>query len=116
MYWLFKEEPSHYSYDDLVREGKTSLTGVHNNLALKYLRSVKKDDVIFYYHTGSERQIVGTMKALSDAYATDGKEILTSKEIAVDVAPLDRLAHPVTLEQIKRERKKNFADFLLLKI
>ena len=52
MNFLFKEEPTHYSYDDLVRDGKTSWTGVKNPLAQKHLRSVKKGDRMFYYHTG----------------------------------------------------------------
>ena len=57
--FLFKEEPTHYSYDDLVRDGKTSWTGVKNPLAQKHLRSVKKGDRIFYYHTGDEKAVVG---------------------------------------------------------
>ncbi len=113
-YWLFKEEPTHYSYEDLVKEGKTSWAGVHNNLALKYLRAVKKGDLIFYYHTGDERQIVGIMKALGDAYSTEGKEVQGSKEVAVDVSPIEKLAHPVTLDAIKKD--KRFKDFLLVKI
>ena len=59
MNWLFKEEPTHYSYDDLVRDGKTSWTGVRNPLAQKHLRSVKKGDEIFFYHTGDEKSVVG---------------------------------------------------------
>src|SRR5229473_2607026 len=68
MNWLFKEEPIHYSYDDLVRDGKTSWTGVKNALAQKHLRSVKKGDRVFYYHTGDEKAVVGIAKAASDAY------------------------------------------------
>ena len=68
MNFLFKEEPTHYSYDDLVRDGKTSWTGVKNPLAQKHLRSVKKGDRIFYYHTGDEKAVVGIAKAAADAY------------------------------------------------
>ena len=55
MTWLFKEEPTNYSYDALVRDGKTTWTGVRNPLAQKHLRSVTKGDRIFFYHTGSEK-------------------------------------------------------------
>jgi len=63
MKWLFKEEPTHYSYDDLAKEKKTSWSGVRNPVAQKHLRSVRKGDSIFYYHTGDEKSVVGVMKA-----------------------------------------------------
>ena len=63
MNWLFKEEPTHYSYDELVRDGKTSWTGVKNPLAQRHLRSVQKSDRIFYYHTGDVKAVVGIAKA-----------------------------------------------------
>ena len=59
MHWLFKEEPSHYSFDALVADGGTSWSGVKNPQAQKNLRSVKKGDVILYYHTGDEKAVVG---------------------------------------------------------
>jgi predicted RNA-binding protein with PUA-like domain len=113
--WLFKEEPSHYSFDDLVRDGKTTWSGVKNNLALKYLRLVRKGDLIFYYHTGDEKQIVGTMKAEEDAYSmTEGVDISKSKEVAVAVSPLEKLERPVTLSTIKKD--KRFSKFHLVTI
>ena len=112
MNWLFKEEPTHYSYDDLVREGKTTWSGVRNNLALKYLRTVKKGEMIFYYHSGTEKQVVGIMKALKNAYSLDKKnsDISTSKEVALDV---EKLVSPVTLRSIKNDTR--FSDFALVK-
>jgi hypothetical protein len=68
MNYLFKEEPSNYSYDDLARDGRTSWTGVRNPLAQKHLRSVKKGDRIFFYHTGKEKAVVGIAKAADNAY------------------------------------------------
>ena len=68
MKWLFKEEPTHYSYDNLVEDGRTEWSGVKNPLAQKHLRSVKKGDLIFYYHTGNEKAVVGIAKAAGDAY------------------------------------------------
>ena len=67
MQWLFKEEPSNYSYDDLARDGKTSWTGVRNPLAQKHLRAVKKGDRIFFYHTGDVKAVVGIAKAAGAA-------------------------------------------------
>ena len=61
--WLFKEEPEHYSFADLERDGETLWDGVTNNLARKNLRQVNKGDRIWYYHTGKERSIVGLAKA-----------------------------------------------------
>ena len=113
MNWLFKEEPTHYSFNDLVKEGKTSWTGVKNPLAQKHLRSVKKGDRIFYYHTGDEKAVVGVAKAISDAYA-DPKDKSGSLMAAVDVAPLRKLPRPVTLAEIKAS--PFFKDFPLVRI
>jgi predicted RNA-binding protein with PUA-like domain len=116
MHWLFKEEPTHYSYDDLVRDGKTAWSGIRNNLALKYLRTVKKGELIFYYHTGEEKRIVGIMRALGNAYSLDKKNpaVSSSKEIAVDVEPVQRLSNPVALQSIKEDHR--FSNFALVKI
>ena len=112
MNWLFKEEPTHYSFDAFVKDGKTVWSGVKNPLAQKHLRSVKKGDRIFYYHTGDERAIVGTAKALGDAYA-DPKD-KAGKQAVVDVAPVKKLRRPVTLAEIKSDRA--FKDFPLVRI
>jgi predicted RNA-binding protein with PUA-like domain len=112
MNYLFKEEPTHYSFDDLVREKKTSWTGVKNALAQKHLRSVRKGDRIFYYHTGDEKAVVGVMKAAGDAYPDPKDE--TGKLYAVDVVPVEKLPRPVTLAEIKA--KAAFKDFPLVRI
>jgi predicted RNA-binding protein with PUA-like domain len=112
MNFLFKEEPTHYSFDDLVRDGKTSWTGVKNPLAQKHLRSVKKGDRIFYYHTGDEKSVVGIARAANDAYP-DPKDG-SGKLYAVDVAPVKKLPRPVALSEIKASAA--FADFPLVRI
>ncbi len=112
MNFLFKEEPTHYSYDDLVRDGRTSWTGVRNPLAQKHLRTVRKGDRIFYYHTGTERAVVGVARAAGDAYADPGDR--RGKLHAVDVAPVRKLARPVTLAEIKADSA--FRDFPLVRI
>ena len=61
--WLVKEEPEHYSYDQLERDGKTVWAGVRNPLAQKHLRAIKRGDRIFYYHTGKEKAVVAIAAA-----------------------------------------------------
>ena len=112
MNWLFKEEPTHYSYDNLVRDRKTSWTGVKNALAQKNLRQVRKGDRIFYYHTGDEKSVVAIAKALTDAYA-DPKD-KSFKLAAVDIAPVRKLPRAVTLAEIKAQAF--FKDFPLVRI
>jgi predicted RNA-binding protein with PUA-like domain len=110
--WLFKEEPTHYSYDDLAKDRKTSWSGVRNPLAQKHLRSVRKGDLIFYYHTGDEKAVVGVMHATRDAYPDPADR--TGKLYAVDVAPLEKLPRPVTLAEIKADGR--FDEFPLTRI
>jgi predicted RNA-binding protein with PUA-like domain len=112
MNWLFKEEPSNYSFDALVKDKKTIWSGVRNPLAQKHLRAVKKGDAIFYYHTGNEKAVVGIAKALGDAYA-DPKD-QSGKQAVVDVGPVKRLARPVTLAEIKSHPA--FKSFALVRI
>ena len=110
--WLFKEEPSNYSYDDLARDGKTSWTGVRNPVAQRHLRSVKKGDRVFFYHTGNEKSVIGIAKAVADAYPDPADK--SGKLYAVDVAPVKKLKAPVTLAAIKAD--KAFATFELTRI
>jgi predicted RNA-binding protein with PUA-like domain len=112
MNFLFKEEPTHFCFDDLARDGKTSWTGVKNPLAQKHLRSVKKGDRIFYYHTGGEKAVVAIAKAGGDAYP-DPKDP-AGKLFAVEVVAVKKLARPVTLAEIKASAA--FKDFPLVRI
>ena len=112
MPWLVKEEPEHYAFDQLVHDKKTVWAGVRNPLAQKHLRSIRKGDRIFYYHTGKEKAVVATAKAATDAYPdpTDA----TGKLSVVDVVPDKKLARPVTLAEIKAD--KAFASFPLVRM
>lgn len=112
MNWLFKEEPTHYSFDDLVKDRSTVWSGVRNPLAQKHLRGVRKGDRIFYYHTGDEKAVVGIAKAARDAYADPADA--SGKLSVVDVVPVKKLARPVTLAEIKADRR--FASFPLTRI
>src|SRR5215213_7402424 len=112
MNWLFKEEPGNYSYDALARDGRTSWTGVRNPVAQKNLRSVKKGDKIFFYHTGDEKAVVGICRAAGDAYPDPADK--NGKLYAVDVEPVKKLKSPVTLAAVKADPR--FADFPLTRV
>lgn len=110
--FLLKTEPTIYSYDDLVRDTKTVWNGVSNNLALKHIRSMKKGDAAFIYHTGGEKQVVGIAKIVPDPYP-DPKEKYPQL-VVVDLQPTQKLKQPVTLATIKS--MKQFSNFPLVKI
>jgi predicted RNA-binding protein with PUA-like domain len=109
MMWLVKEEPSHYGYDAFVRDGGTTWSGVRNPLAQKHLRSIRKGDQVFYYHTGDEKAVIGIARAAGNAYPDPDDK--TGKAHVVDLVPVRRLKRPVTLAEIKADRR--FKDFAL---
>ena len=112
MNWLVKEEPTHYSFETLIKEGRTAWTGVKNALAQKHLKGIHKGDRVFYYHTGDEKAIVGIARALSDAYL-DPKD-KTGKLAAFDLGPVRRLRKPVTLAALKATQR--FPTFPLVRL
>ena len=101
MHYLFKEEPTNYSYDAFPKDGQTTWTGVKNPVAQRNLRGVKKGDLVFYYHTGDEKQIVGIAKAAGDAYPERGNSVAH----VVDLVPVKKLKRPVTLKEIKADKR-----------
>ena len=112
MNWLFKEEPSHYGFNALVKDKRAVWSGVKNPVAQKHLRAVKRGDRIFYYHTGNEKSVVGIALALGDAYPDP--EDTTGKSAVVDVGPVRKLERPVTLAEIKADAR--FKTFPLVRI
>ena len=112
MNWLFKEEPSSYNFDKLLKDGRTTWTGVKNALAQKNLHAVKKGDRIFFYHTGNEKAVIGIARALSDAFPDPADK--TGKAAVVDIAPEAKLARPVTLAEIKASSA--FPGFPLIRL
>jgi predicted RNA-binding protein with PUA-like domain len=112
MNWLFKEEPTHYGFDELVKDKQAVWSGVKNPLAQKHLRGVKRGDRIFYYHTGDEKAVVGIAKALGDAYPDPNDK--SGKMSVVDVGPVKKLPRPVTLAEIKADAA--FTSFPLVRI
>ena len=99
--WLLKTEPDDYSFENLLRDGKTVWDGVNNNLALIYLRQIKKGDGLMIYHTGMEKAIVGLAVAASDAYADPKGD--NPKQAVVDIKPGANLRCAVTLKAVKTQ-------------
>jgi predicted RNA-binding protein with PUA-like domain len=110
--WLFKEEPSNYSFDAFVKDKTTVWSGVRNPVAQKHLHTIKRGDSIFYYHTGDEKAIVGIATAVGDAYPDPDDE--TGRAAVVEVSPVRRLKRPVTLKEIKADAR--FKTFPLVRI
>jgi predicted RNA-binding protein with PUA-like domain len=99
--WLFKEEPDHYSYSDLERDGATWWDGVTNNLARQNLRQVKVGDRILYYHTGKEKAVVGEMRVVAGPQTDPDAD--DAKAVRVQVQPVRRWPQSVPLTLIKAD-------------
>ena len=111
-YWLCKQEPSTYNIEQLKKEKTTVWDDVHNNLALKHITQMKKGDLAFFYHTGDEKQVVGIMEIISNPYPNPKEK--NPRFVVVDVKYKKRLARPVTLDEIKPNKK--FKDWELIRI
>ncbi len=110
MRWLVKEEPENYSYSQFQADGRTVWAGVKNPVAQKNLRTMKKGDRVFFYHTGKEKAIVGTATVAVEAYPDPKSASLVVVELAVG-KPLKR---PVTLAEVKAD--KRFAAMPLVRL
>jgi predicted RNA-binding protein with PUA-like domain len=109
--WLFKEEPDHYSFEDLFHDKRTVWDGVENNLALKHLRSIQRGDRVLYYHTGTEKAVVGVMEVVKGPYGDPTRD--DARFVVVDVKSIRRLDRPVSLAEIKSNPQ--FRDFALVR-
>ncbi len=98
-YWLAKTEPETYDYADLERLGRDRWNGVKNFTALRHIRHMEPGDLLFIYHTGKEKAIVGVAQVVSAPYPDPNET--DSRFILVDVVPQYRLNKPVTLKEIK---------------
>ena len=111
-YWLLKSEPSTYSYSDLERNKQTTWDGVSNSLALKHLRTMKKGDLAFIYHSGDEKAIVGVAEIISNPFPDP--KLDDEKLIVIDVKPKEKLKNPITLKAVKV--RKEFAQLELVRM
>lgn len=98
-YWLMKSEPESYSWSDLVRDGGTEWDGVRNNAARLHLKAMRQGDEAFFYHSMSDKAVVGIMKVTREAQP-DPKD---GDWVSVRVEPGKPLPRPVTLAEIKAE-------------
>ena len=112
-YWLLKTEPEEFSWDDQVKRGSKgeSWTGVRNFTARGHMKEMKKGDQAFFYHTGDEKQVVGIIEVIKEAYPdpTDEKGVFKT----LDVKAVKPVPKPVTLAAIKAEPK--LKDMALVK-
>ena len=101
-YWLVKQEPEAYSWATFVKDGGTAWTGVRNFQARNNVRAMKRGDLVFFYHSVSEKRVVGVARVEREAYPDP-----TAKEgdwVCVDLAPVKALKKPVSLETIKVDK------------
>jgi len=110
--WLLKTEPSVYSFQQLQKDKKTMWDGVKNNLALKNLKDIKKGDEILIYHTGDEKAAVGIARALGGAYPDPSQK--NPRMLVVDIEAVKSLPRPVTLAEVKANKK--LANFDLVRL
>ena len=111
-YWLIKSEPSKYSWEQFVKDKKTFWDGVRNYAARNNLRAMKKGDQLFYYHSNEGTEIVGIAEVAKEAYQDPTTE--DTNWVVVDVKPVKKLKKPVSLAQIKGD--KRLADMALVKL
>ncbi len=102
-YWLVKSEPSTYSWEQFVKDKKTTWDGVRNYSARLHLRAMKKGDEVLYYHSNDGMEIVGIAKVDKEAYQDPTTD--DDKWVAVDLKPLKRLTNAVSLTQIKHDKR-----------
>ncbi len=102
-YWLMKSEPDVFSYDDLVKKGRELWDGVRNYTARNNLRAMKKGDLALFYHSNIDKAVVGIAKIVKEAYQDPTTEEI--QWVCVDVAPVEKLKHPVSLAAIKANPK-----------
>jgi predicted RNA-binding protein with PUA-like domain len=110
-YWMVKQEPEAYSFDDLVRDGRTDWTGVRNFQARNNLRQMQVGDRVLFYHSGEQKAVVGIAQVAKAAYPDP-----TANEeqwVAVDIKPVKPLREPVPLLTIRVEPE--LANMLLIR-
>ena len=110
-YWLLKSEPDAWSWDNQVKEGASMWDGVRNYQARNNLKEMKKNDLCFFYHSVTERSIVGIVKVVKEYYPDPTDK--TDRFVVVDVKAIKKLKNPVSLDQIKENDK--LQDIALVK-
>ncbi len=99
-FWMVKTEPGEFSYQDLVRDGKTVWDGVRNHQAKNNLGKMKKNDWVLVYHSVTDKQVVGLAKVSKEAYA-DPTDNPTQTWLVTEIVPVEAFKTPISLETIK---------------
>ncbi len=102
-HWLVKSEPDTYAWEKLVKDKKTTWDGVRNYAARNNLRDMKKGDLVFFYHSNEGKQIVGIAKVSKEHFQDPTTD--ETAWLAVELAPFKALKQPVTLEQVKADKR-----------
>ena len=100
-YWLIKSEPSAYSWEQFLKDKKTSWDGIRNYAARNNLRDMRKGDEVFFYHSNEGMEIVGIAAVAKESYQDPTSE--DKNWVVVDLKPLKKLKNPVSLNQIKND-------------
>ena len=102
-YWLLKSEPDAWSWDNQIKEDSSMWDGVRNYQARNNLKEMKKNDLCFFYHSITEKSIVGIVKVVREYYPDPTDK--TDRFVVVDVKAIKKLKNPVSLDQIKINKK-----------
>ena len=111
-YWLVKSEPFKYSWDKFVEDKHTFWDGVRNYAARNFMKAMKKNDQVFFYHSNEGVEIVGIAKVAKEAYQDPTTE--DEAWVVVDLKPVRKLKNPVTLAQAKAD--KRLKDMALVRL
>ena len=111
-YWLIKSEPSTYGWDQFVKDGETFWDGVRNYAARNHLKAMKKGDEVFFYHSNEGLEIVGIAKVAKEAY--QDPSTTETAWVAVDFKPVRKLKRPVSMQEIKND--KRLKDMALVRL
>lgn len=102
-YWLVKSEPFKYSWDQFVKDKQTFWDGVRNYAARNNLRAMKKGDQVLWYHSNEGLEIVGIAQVVKESYQDPTTE--ETAWVVVDLKPVKKLKNPVSLSQVKAEKR-----------
>ena len=102
-YWLVKSEPNTYSWDDLVKAGRTYWDGVRNYQARNNLKSMEKGDLVLYYHSNEGKEVVGVARVIKEFYQDPTTQ--DDRWVVVDIEPVNKLNSPVSLSDIKQDKR-----------
>jgi predicted RNA-binding protein with PUA-like domain len=111
-HWLIKSEPFKYSWDQLLKDKQTFWDGVRNYAARNNLKSMKQGDELFFYHSNEGLEIVGIVKVVKEAY--QDPTTTETAWVVVDIKPVRKLKNPVTLAQLKADKRLKNMDIIRL--